>query len=208
MSLDTVCFGRYPQSPAGDDETAIRWLVLDRSDGVALLLSERLLDSRRFHHARDDVGWRGSDIRTWLNTEFLDSAFDDSERGAILVDDPSPLAADRIGDAVFLLSPDELLDVESRVGALFRRAIGTDWAKRIQLGQRKLYVYDKGVDADYETVDGERRGASWWLLRNGGNAPARTAFIGARASLRHYAYVDLAGYGIRPAIRVDAHALR
>jgi hypothetical protein len=55
---------------------------------------------------------------------------------------------------------------------------------------------------------GKKYGCSWWWLRNQGrlkdkgNDPSRAMFIGTRASIRHYARVDLARDGVRPALNL------
>jgi hypothetical protein len=73
----------------------------------------------------------------------------------------------------------------------------------------RLYVMDKNVPADYLREAGKLYGCSWWWLRNQGRLkdtgpdPSRVAFIGTRASVRHYARVDRSGNGVRPAMRLS-----
>ncbi|MBP3201623.1 MAG: hypothetical protein J6M39_08265 [Lachnospiraceae bacterium] len=47
--IDTVKFGKYPQdSRDEDDKQDIEWIVLDRKDGKALLLSKYILDCKKY----------------------------------------------------------------------------------------------------------------------------------------------------------------
>ena len=69
-----------------------------------------------------------------------------------------------------------------------------------------LYVYDKGVEKDYVVENGEKRGCSWWWTRTQlqiqDGRSSRAAFIGPRGDVKSYGRVDLARYGVRPAIRL------
>jgi len=55
------------------------WLVLDVEDGRALLLSEEIIGLRPFHNSDEYVNWEASDIRRFLNEEFLNQ-FGEDER--------------------------------------------------------------------------------------------------------------------------------
>lgn len=84
-----VEFGTYPQTFDGTDQTPIEWLVLDRDGDKALLLSRYGLDA----HIYDDdwivrgATWEKSDIREWLNEDFLNRAFTADEQKGILLSD-------------------------------------------------------------------------------------------------------------------------
>jgi hypothetical protein len=80
---DLVAFGAYPQSGGGRAEEPIRWRVLDRSDGGLLLLSDRILECRRYHRELAETTWRDYDLRAWLNGAFCSAAFGDEERRLI-----------------------------------------------------------------------------------------------------------------------------
>lgn len=43
--------------------------VLDRSGSVVLLLSDRILGCKRYHHEFVETTWRQCDPRAWLNYE-------------------------------------------------------------------------------------------------------------------------------------------
>ena len=52
-----VTFGRYPQTSAGTDTTAVEWLVLARNGQKALLTSRYALDCQRYNTTSTDVTW-------------------------------------------------------------------------------------------------------------------------------------------------------
>ena len=85
---DTILYGSFEQNGLDDGPEPIEWIVLDTQDGAALLLSRYLLTFRRVHSSADEpVHWAESDLRAWLNGEFLDGAFTEEEAEGILTAD-------------------------------------------------------------------------------------------------------------------------
>jgi len=83
---DYVTLGAYPQSSSDYDED-IEWLVLDKKDGKLLLISKYVLDARPYNNPyqerKKNDSWESSWIREWLNSEFIDKAFDSFEQSHI-----------------------------------------------------------------------------------------------------------------------------
>jgi hypothetical protein len=77
---DLIAFGSFPQSSASGVAEPIEWRVLDRAAGAVLLLSDRILECRRYHPEFVETTWRDSDLRAWLNSEFFRAAFGDDEK--------------------------------------------------------------------------------------------------------------------------------
>jgi|GEM_PF-2387566 len=48
-----------------------QWLVLEQRDGLALLLREEVLPQRDFHGAFVEITWENSNMRTYLNGQWL-----------------------------------------------------------------------------------------------------------------------------------------
>ena len=102
----TVTFGNYEQ---GDGQAPIEWVVLDRQEDRALLLSKYALDAKPFHEVEDrNVTWAECTLRAWLNGDFYNSAFSDEERARIVQVTNATANAPDTQDCVFLLSLDEL----------------------------------------------------------------------------------------------------
>ena len=70
---DIITFGMYPQTVDGADTTPIQWRVLQHTDGELWILSEYLLDCKRYHAEFVDAPWQDSDLRRWLNYEPADA---------------------------------------------------------------------------------------------------------------------------------------
>lgn len=205
-----ITFGTYPHTTEGTDETPIQWRVLQNTGGELFLLSEYILDSKRYHNQAVDTTWRDCDLRRWLNNAFLRIAFSATEREHIRTTtctgngEGSPDTQ----DTVFLLSVAEVKEFTSvQDGSMRRRTIATDYAKAKKADGCYIYVYDKGVEQDYIVANGEKHGCSWWWTRTQlqikDGSSSRAAFIGARSNIKSYGKVDLAMYGVRPAIKLD-----
>lgn len=126
---DHLTFGNYPQST--DEPEPIEWRVLDVERGKALLISEYLLDAHRFDDNSND--WKTSEIRAWLNDDFLNNAFSSDEQ---------KLLVKISGDKVSLLSYEEFDEYNS----YNRHAKPTAYAKRHGAG------YDRSMNTGW-----------WWL---------------------------------------------
>ena len=108
--FESVFFGQYQDNP-------IEWIVLDSEENRMLLLSKRAVETLPYHNTDEDVTWETSSLRSWLNGEFLETAFSSEEISSVL-----PTVLDNSGvnpeyhytegsapteDKVFLLSHDE-----------------------------------------------------------------------------------------------------
>jgi hypothetical protein len=203
---EIITFGTYPHTADGTGTTPVQWRVLQNSGSELFILSESILDCKRYHGEYVDTTWSDCDLRKWLNEEFYDAAFSAAEKEVIKVTrcpdngEGSPDTEDR----VFLLSIGEARALTNIAGKdafdRERRAVGTEFAGLRKADGCRLYVYDMSVSADYLTVNGEKHGCSWWWLRTQPGSPSRAAFVGARGSIRGYARVNRTGYGVRPAV--------
>ena len=125
---DIVVFGNYEQD--GDTTNgmeSIEWIVLAVKNNTALMISKYALDSIQYDQTAESQTWENCSLRKWLNNDFLNVAFSQSERKTIiqtLVDNKKMTAKDpHIGtqwipsdanggnntkDYVYILSGDEL----------------------------------------------------------------------------------------------------
>ena len=58
---EIITFGTYPQTSGGNDATPVKWRVLQNSGSELFILSEYILDCRRYHASRPvlhgTIGW-------------------------------------------------------------------------------------------------------------------------------------------------------
>lgn len=98
-----------------------KWVILEIKDTEALLLKKAAKDQRSYHERREAVTWETSDLRFWLNQEFIMEEFTESERNAILLKDINNIDNDVYGtdagentqDYLFLLSVKEAAEYAS-----------------------------------------------------------------------------------------------
>jgi len=204
-----ISFGTYPQTVEGTDQTPIQWRILEATPQYLFLLSEFILDCKRYHSNTATTAWSDCDLRRWLNREFYNTAFNSDEKDQLLITHCTANGANspETEDRVFLLSIAEVKaftdtgDDEKR-----RRTTGTAFAKLKKADQCNLYVYDKEVEKDYILTNGQKHGCSWWWTRtqmlSTDNSSFRIAFIGPRSNIKTYGQPDIARYGVRPAIRI------
>lgn len=102
VTWDCLYFGNYPQSDVtGESKEKIKWQVLSvDEDGVALLMATQNLDVYVYDEGTEGVTWENSDVRSWLNSTFLNNAFSIDEQAAIAKNNAYQ-------DSVFLLSKEE-----------------------------------------------------------------------------------------------------
>lgn len=73
-----MTYGRYPQS--NDYPSSISWNILSVHENQLLLISQEVLDAYYFGMTNQ---WRESELRDWLNSEFLSNAFTSEEQMAL-----------------------------------------------------------------------------------------------------------------------------
>ncbi len=83
---DRIVLGSYWQDDSGEKKP-VTWLVLRTEASDALVISEKALDVGPYEAfwlwCKEDVTWEGSQIRQWVNGEFLDSCFTPEDRQRI-----------------------------------------------------------------------------------------------------------------------------
>lgn len=82
--MDTVTFGSYPQSDkTGNTQEPIEWIVLEKKNGKAFLLSKYILDCKCYYDKFENITWENCTLRKWLNDTFYNQAFNDTEKNKI-----------------------------------------------------------------------------------------------------------------------------
>ena len=120
---DVITLGQYEQdNDLSNGSEAIDWVVLDVQDGKALVISKYALDAIPYHAEKAEITWEACTLRSWLNNEFLNTAFSAKEQSAILlttVDNSSAQGysgyysydGNNTEDRIFLLSYNEAFNV-------------------------------------------------------------------------------------------------
>lgn len=194
-----VQFGTYPQNRSGKDQTPIEWIVLAREGNKALIISRYALDAQPYHTIYGDVTWETCSLRTWLNEDFLNTAFTADQQAAIVpvTVDNGPTQGNKnwsadggrnIEDKVFLLSYAEAETYYPNDTA--RKCVSTD------------YTAAKGAYQSFTTsLNG--RDCCWWYLRSPGETQHQAAYVYNTGELGRYQNVDTAKAAVRPALWIN-----
>ena len=191
----TVTFGSYEQdNNLENGPEPIEWIVLDVQDGKALLLSKYGLDAQPYNTKIESVTWETCSLRSWLNSDFMEAAFNQKEKHYIsttLVDNSraqtnskwrtSSGNGNNTQDQVFLLS---YAEVDSYFRSDDERVCTvTEYAK-------SEGAYSNG------------KGTKWWL-RSRGNAPNTSSYVDKDGKISYINYINHAGDAVRPALWVN-----
>jgi len=120
----------------------IQWRVLSNTNGELFVMAEKILDSRAYNQVDTNVTWETCTLRTWLNNDFYNTAFNATERAKIkttnVVNENNPWwgtsGGNNTSDKLFLLSYSEAMNpaygfIASTGSDTARIAQGTDYAK-------------------------------------------------------------------------------
>ena len=158
---DIITFGTYEQdNNTGNGAEPIEWLVLDNQGDRMLVISRYGLDCQPYNEADiGEVTWEICTLRSWLNSEFYNTAFNDSEKASIrttTLSNPDSLYGGSGGNAtndnVFCLSIEEA-----------KAYFGADDSKEhnsARATKPTAYAVARGAT--------EFDGNCWWWLRSPG----------------------------------------
>ncbi len=196
---DCVEFGRWEQDHHEDNgPEPIEWIVLDKIEGQLLLLSSDCLAGKAYHtESFAPVTWETCSLRKWLNEDFLNTAFSETERAWIpVVENENPdhslvetPGGDNTKDRVFLLCErDTTIYLRNEADQqAFGRAMASQAAQAA------------GLQVDEEGY------ASWWL-----RSPGMYEYIAQYVDPDGEPYSNGAStdidymIGVRPVIWLDA----
>lgn len=189
---DIIQFGRYEQdNDLSNGTEEIEWRILAIEGNTALLMSVMGLDAKPYNEKWIEITWENCTLRSWLNNEFYDAAFNEEERSAIekahVANEDNPDFSTDGGndteDDVFLLSVAEAL-------AYFRSR-----------EERKLkptkYAIENGAWTNPDSGNG------WWWLRSPGHTQHIASEVNSDGDISDIGYyIYYAGASVRPALRI------
>ena len=175
----------------------IRWRILSESDGSVFILADGIIVNKAYD-AGGDNNYKNSDIRAWLNGEFLNTAFGDVAQGLIETtevdnsaystgDSSNENACENTFDKVFLLSWREVTNSDY--------GFSNDTARQMTVSD---YARSTGAYTDSGC-------GYWWLRSSDGSDSARIVRAnGYAGSLKLRPQVDVYhdSPGVVPAMNI------
>lgn len=156
------------------------WFVLDKQEDKMLIITEKVIEKRLYHHEEAEITWETCDMRRYLNGEFYNS-FDESERARILeVTNENPdnpwygtKGGNPTQDKIFLLSIDEVIKYFGDSGQLKTRYMypNCNWCK-----DKFLPWIDDEFNINRRAVDDEGI-VRFWRLRSPGSNQCSVATV-------------------------------
>lgn len=194
---DIITFGAYEQDGDESAKEPIEWKILAISDNKALVISDKVLDVKKYNEEKTDVTWETCSLRTWLNNDFVAEAFDDAEKEQIAevtvtTEDNAINGADGgndTNDKLFLLSLEEVYEYYGTSFEVARKAAPTAYAES-------------------NGVSGYDNGAYWWL-RTPGSTSNQACIVNPGGSADKMYYENVDGSlnqtypGVRPAMWIN-----
>lgn len=177
------------------------WIVLAEEDDSCLILSEKVVEKRAYHEALCDLDWSCSDLRTYLNTTFLNRFSEEGQAKILEVtldnhDNPwdGTAGGGQTRDRVFLPSIDEVILYFGDSGQIESKPLGP---------KGESWWISDAFDQDRIGNFGSR--ASWWWLRSPGYISQRAAYVTTKGHV--HIHGESSGSkgklgGVRPMLRL------
>lgn len=135
---DAVVFGTYEQNGnTADGAEKIEWIVLEKQDDKLLLISRKCLDTKPINETRSDVEWNQSTLFAWLNGEFAQNAFSETELASLIEADGVKVTVPSAEEAKKYYEYDSWRTAEATEQAIKNGA-------RVQNGKTWWWLLDKG----------------------------------------------------------------
>ncbi len=174
----------------------IKWRILSENNGKAILMCDSIISNHRFN-VRFNNNYEKSEIRRWLNEEFLGTAFDEAQRNLILTttvdnsvastgEEENKYACNDTLDKIFLPSYSEVADIE--------------------VEERKMQTsdYSRAIGAYTNGDPDDCYGNGWWWLRSPDDSDGGYACdVDYSGDADCTSDVDHSGHGVVPALQIQ-----
>ena len=201
----SVFFGNYPQW--GQGKQPIEWLVLKQTGTTALLISKYGIHTtgywmgERWEGTQENLRsliWEYSDLRQWLNHDFLKMAFSPVELQSVLntavITQDDLDATDQL-DKIFLLSEEELL-----------RYLPTHTERQ---AQSTVFAQKNDACVGLGGTKTPKNSCCWWILPEATDDYCYPKAVFGNGYIHfHGRNIWHSDFCVRPAVRVKVSALK
>ena len=78
-----VTFGKYGELEKNTYE-GLKWKIIGSDEYTVTLLADKAVDNQQFNSERKYITWETSELRKWLNSSFINLAFNKNEKAFLL----------------------------------------------------------------------------------------------------------------------------
>lgn len=174
---NVITFGSYEQdNNTANGKEEIEWVVLVKEDDRMLVITRYVFDKVPYHEQRENVTWENCTLRKWLNSTFLNRAFNSEEQAIIsTVTVSGDKNSNATQDKIFLLSIEEV-----------NKYFSSDSDRMGMNVHKKAYSW------------------FWWLRSPGKYEQQRAAYILTGGAIDTTGTpVNSENIGVRPALWID-----
>jgi len=170
---DIVSLGRIEQDNVpGNGLEPIAWRILSVEGDRALVISEKTIINHPYHNKEENVTWETSNLRSFLNMQFLQTSFTQEERQLIL--------------PAFLINNNNSFDIPGGNNTI-------DYVFCLSIDEANFYFNNSkdrlAKNTTYmRTLSPDEHGG-WWL-RSPGRHPDRGATVSGFATDQYEFYID------------------
>lgn len=179
----------------------IIWLVMKQSNTEVVLLADSVIDSAPYNEKYESTGWNIASLRTYMNDDFLNLAFDEDEQNQLVPMDIVPVrnpdygvvTGDYLNELVTIPSIDDLVD------GVYSIKEGRKEESSLRSSTATDYAVAKGTHLDTS------KKCKWWT-RTCGVKDNMGSFVGPNGiiSCDGY-YVNGTDIGVKPMITVKSN---
>ncbi len=188
---DIVEFGSYEQdNNYFNGKEPIRWIVVEKFSNCIKLVSEYVLDSRAFGTGIWDSAWENSDVRSWLNNDFYNTAFRYDEQKIM------ELGKNHNQGGYYVADKNNTYDM---VWLLNIKELNAYFGPK----ERSRVCYPTAYASANGAYTGQN-GSTWWWTRTPGEDVYHAAYVGNLGNIDYKGNpVNWVGGGIRPVILIS-----
>lgn len=198
---DCIYFGNYYQSNSSTKEP-IKWRVLSVEGNEAFVVADMALDCQPYNETYENVTWETCTLRQWLNSTFLDVAFDAEEQSAIKTTtvvnedniDFGTAGGNTTSDKIFLLSQNEVKNPNYGFNSEYKTMSETRQCKA------SAYAVANNCWANSEVYVGN---CCWWLRSPGNYFHTATSVYYGGSGYYGGDFVSSDDFGVRPALHLN-----
>lgn len=188
---DIFEFGSYEQdNNRSNGQENIEWIVLLKEETKILVISKYALDSQPYSNAVNATTWTGCTLRKWLNNDFFNSAFSESEKARI---------------SAVTVSADENPKYTTNPGNATR-----DKVFLLSIAEADKYLSGSIIKCEptnYAVTNGISKDDCMWWLRSPGEDQKKAAYVGSGGDVEAAGkYVNCGGIAVRPALWIDLNS--